>query len=845
MDIAATVAWVTFGQPWWLLGLVASAGPVALALAGRRRGRRIPTPAVVAQCLAVALAVAALAQPAAPIGPAAGEPFLLLIDASDSLRGQWPERAIALPAGAASERYYFAESLSRQRPIAGTDRTLAAPVLQMIAARARDRSLSAAVIASDGRFADDWAAMAEGVARGGAKLLIVPANAPPRDGRIVSVQARRGVGGRADRVELTVVVESNAPMKRRVEVTADDGATLDAQPVDLLPDIPAVRRAVVTIAPDAGGVLTARLAGEDPAQDQPDAFPENDRAAVLVLPEVGTIAAAGDAALLGPFLARAALPTKPMALRGLPDSPAHLAAFAAVVLLDPTGAALSSPQRKALAEYARAGGGIVMIGVGPHAAPSDREDPLNLALPLAPDPFQRRPLHLTVLLDRSASMGLPADALPGRAGQVKFDIASEAVLSLKDHLTARDALTVIAFANDAAPVYDSGPAAPDFVALTERLRKVRPVGTATRVTPALAEALQRPPTAGRTPMILVLSDLETESFDPAAWAEKIKQAKARLAVVTVGRRPEPGAPAPPLEELVKQTPEATYTQRADLAGLAEVFAGLVRRGRGEVVRRGPTPLKLVGPLFDTGLESLPDAEAVLLTAPRGERVDLLIASAGDEPIVARRTAGLGRTVSIALPIATDLNVAWSRTPQAAQLLAGAVKWAARPGADARFDGALGRGNGDVTATITARADGQSMDGLSLTARLAAGERLSEAALLQTAPGRYEGNLPHPPDGADRQLLPVAVDVVEADGAVRWRGQLPAEAPAEYREIGADAGALSRLAGLTGGHVVRAEDLPDLLAQVRRQRLTPLWPWLLGAALAVMLVEWCTTRVTRH
>jgi hypothetical protein len=33
--------------------------------------------------------------------------------------------------------------------------------------------------------------------------------------------------------------------------------------------------------------------------------------------------------------------------------------------------------------------------------------------------------------------------------------------------------------------------------------------------------------------------------------------------------------------------------------------------------------------------------------------------------------------------------------------------------------------------------------------------------------------------------------------------------------------------------------------MRARRLTDLWPWLLGGALAVMLGEWCLTRLTRR
>ena len=62
------------------------------------------------------------------------------------------------------------------------------------------------------------------------------------------------------------------------------------------------------------------------------------------------------------------------------------------------------------------------------------------------------------------------------------------------------------------------------------------------------------------------------------------------------------------------------------------------------------------------------------------------------------------------------------------------------------------------------------------------------------------------------------------------------APSSDR-TGINTEALANLAARTGGRVVTAEDLPRQLHQLHLDRRIDLWPWLLAAAVVVMLGEW--------
>jgi len=845
-EVIASVGWIVLARPHLLAALPLAAAPWVLARRARARGRRQSPVAVAAQCLALAAVVVALTGPRAALGGRARLGCLLAVDASGSVRGQVAPAAerlrAAVPSGVDVEEVFFAERLTR-RPTGPADRTAVGPALRMIASRAR-AGLPGAVLATDGRFTDErWPPAASAAAAAGAEVLIVPMNAPPPDARVAALSAGRAADGG---VRVVATVAANAGVRRTLVVTRTAGGgerrVLLRRALTLLPEAPATVRVADAPAADAAAEYEASLV-------EAEAVGENDSATVLVLPVRRRVAAVAADAALRRLLAGAGEPPSALSPAELPASPAALARYAAVVLVDATGEALSAEQRRALAGYVRAGGGLLLIGAGPHAVPADRDDPLNRVLPLTADPFRRRPLHLSVVLDRSASMGELTAPAPGRPRQVKFDLAAEAVVALKDHLTDRDALMVVTFAGKARRIYDSGSGPPDFADLRRRLDAVRPAGS-TRVTPALAEALKAPTPRGLTPMVLVLSDLETETFDPGGWARRLKAGRVRLAVVAVGRAP-PTAPAatapaapPPLARLTERLgADAWYVRRDRLAGLARVFADLVRRGRGSVLQEGPQAVRVVGPLFGTELEALGDLDGVILSAARGPAEVLARTAAGD-PLLARRRAGLGRTVALAAPLDGGHNRAWRASPATAKLLPSAVRWTARPEGDPRFHADLRRQDATLVIAVRAGEPGEPLNGLSLTAAcLPAGEAGGEGALTvpldQVAPGRYRGEASCP-SGA-----PAAVMVRGADGSAVWRGSAAATYPREYRRLGADREALRRLAELTGGRVVAADRLAGALTAATARRMTELWPWLIAFAAAIVLAEWCLARVTRR
>jgi len=817
-------ALIRLARPWGLIALVAAAIPVAIAILARRRGRHAGRFSVALQCLAIGVAGAALSCPEGRFGKRADAPWMVFRDVSASTRGQG-ERDLSWSPDLSVETYRFADAILAPQQAPAGEETRIGPVLRL--ARAQAGRAAGVVVATDGRFHDsEWAGQAEALGRIGLEVLVVPLDRPPRDARIAELRADRLPDGRC---ELRVTVSSNAVQRRRLEVargSGENGRLLERGLNLLNGDIATFRLTDPGAPADRSVTYHARLS-------QGDEFPENDAASAAAWP-VRTVAA---------VVARESVEVPPglgersgvRALRRVSpaDAPTTAAGwmdYAGVVLVDSGGTLLDDEQRAALAEYVRNGGGLVLVGAGPHAGPADREDPLNKTAALLVNPYERTPLKVIVVLDASGSMGEP-----GESARIKFDAAINAVMALKRHLTERDALAVITFSDEAKRVYDSGDGPPDFAALHDALAAVRPSGS-THVQPALIEATQAPSPAGLRGLVLLVSDLMAKEFDPQQIALRFRERKLSLAIVETR---SPGDSEPPGRSLEKLAAllNAPRVRRETLAGLAEIFARFLRDARGEALRRGKFSVTAAPELFGRPPGALPDLDAYLLAAPQREAE--VLARVGDDPILARRRVGLGRTVALAVPMDDPKsNRAWRASAQWEALLTAATRWVLAPEPDPRFTGTLRRTGGKFHVTVEATDSTGSMNLLELTAAAARGAEPAggeETPLLQTAPGRYEARI-------DTGTGPVALAVRDPGGRVVWRSAGASTCPPEFQGIGPDWGNLRRLAELTGGQILAVGALPEAGRDLHAQTYRPLWAYLLCAALGVMLLDWALTRV---
>jgi len=805
-----------------LLALSASAVPLLTAAWGRRRGKQAPAWAVTIQCLAVAMLALALTAPRLTGVGRSRLPWLALSDVSASTRVQ-SDTPLVLPEGTPVAHLDFAADLAQAGSVSDKTATNLAGPLRLAAAGIADRRFAGVVIRTDGQFTDDdWQAAARSLHQAGGPVAIVPLDSPPRDARLVDFTASRAGD---DTVALSVTTSANSPGRRTLTVRRDSPAPqiLLTRPLELLPGDVMTIRLDDHVAPASSAGYTAQLSAGDK-------FPENDEILTMILPRSQRVLYIWQGAALLSLAGHTELPVDSLAPADAPQTEVGLADYAAVILIDPAGDLLVPAQREAIARYVRSGGGLVLVGSGPRSSPADRDDPLNQVAALIANAYERTPLAVTVVLDASGSMAQPVQ------GQTPFLRASQAVLALRRYLTPQDSLQVITFSEEPLVTYDSNDGPADFSLLDQALRRVEPAGP-THAGPALTLAAAQSPQPRRRRLIILVSDLMTQPFDQSAAAHAVRHANASLAVVAIGSASQdPGAALLAALAAAVDAPLVRLQPDADLSKLAELFGRFIRRNRGSDIRRDAFgPLDLSSLPGAAGL-ALPPPDAYIPSAANGPDVEVYAEIDGD-PILALRRAGLGRSASLALPLAGEDNLPFRQSPRAAELLTLLVDWSLRPAGDPRFIGQVTQDQGQILLAIDAAEQGVPINGLELTAAMLApsGERITRP-MQQVAPGGYELRLP-----AARQAT--SLQVARADGTVIWRQAVVARCPREFDAIGPAWHNLRLLAQLTAGRLA-APGQVVLSEQLLPRDEVSLSPALLTAGLALMLIEWAAARPRR-
>jgi Mg-chelatase subunit ChlD len=808
LDISLRLA-----EPWGLAALLLAVVPLLLARQARRRHRRLRGSGVALQCLALAAVAVAVAQPQLA-GREGRRPWLVLRDVSASLRTQ-TDRPLDAPRDIELRERHFAAGLlpAEASDLAPLDRSATdiAPALQLAAAQANE--LAGVVILTDGQFTRPWQAAAKNLQATGLDVMLIGLDAPPLDARLSRADLRQT---ESDAAELSLTLAANGTTRRTLSVYAGADATgpplvqrelslTSGSPLTEHIELPAPQR-------QAAELYRAVLS---PA----DAVPENDRTAAVVPRPAGAIGV-----LTSPAISSADLQTL------LPDPPGPVERLAAdgltaaqlpdlrALLLLPQSAELPTSAQQTLGDYARSGGAVVMLTTGPHASPADLNAPLNQVAALVPNLFERAPLELVLVLDASGSM---AQAAASDAGpRVKFDLAANAALALRRHLTPRDRLRVIAFAETGQSIYSSDPTGPDFGLLADALRQVRPAGP-THVAPALQQAAAAPPAGNRQGLVLVLSDLETRAFNIAPLANIFRERGWQLAVIQTGRQSDSPTPSP-LERLADRI-NGMLLYRPDLAGLSELFGSLVRRGRGPGVREAPLDVQTAeGWAMLTALGD--SARLVLTEAPAETEV---LARADGDPLLGRRRVGLGEVWT--LPLASlPAGQADALSQAIAEILRRVP--AGNPAWDLRADWE----QASLSITLQAQPQTSNAQGRSLVAEVLPLTPQAEARSLelpQMGLGRYQAALPLQVDAAGV----VVRDAVTGERLASTSAARPY--PSEFARLGANREVLREFAAALGARQVSLDDAPALMLARAGQDERALWPWLLAGGLGAMLLQW--------
>lgn len=831
----------------WLLLLLP-----AVALLWRWRGMRVAPLALALRLLSMAALVLALADPLRAAAPPPAEPTVVLVDQSDSLpettRAALRAQAEGLArSGGAQVIYVGAGVVSGPQRPPGPDEPLTLPdpsasdlAAGLRAARALLPGGGRVVLLSDGLA--DGGALAEArlAAEAGVTVDVVPVAPVARpEVQITRVSAPRSLRvGEEFPVEIgvrhTPPAGAAAPVAGRLRLWEGE-VLLGEEQVLLAPGDELFTFRHTARAP---GVVRLRAELE---LAEGDTYVQNNLGAATAVvnppPRVLVVAQRPeDGALVADALARQGVETRRVSPAELPSDLAALDAFDGIVLLDVPAASLSLDQMAGVREFVRSEGrGLVAVGGrNSYTLGAYRDTPLEEALPVTLEPPprpQRGEIALLLIVDRSASM-------TAALGVSKFDMAKEAAILATESLRPEDRIGILSF--DTATLWvvefrQVGDAA-SLAAIQQAVTNL-PSGGGTDIEAALATGL--PPLAQQPTGVrhaVLLTDGRSFSNDFGSYQRLVERARAAeitLSTIAIGEDSDTVL----LEQLARWGGGRYYyaDQPEDIPRLTLLESEIARA---DPVVEGDLRASLSRPhpiVRDFAPVELPGLQGYVAVTPRDE-AEVVLRSPEDDPLLAVWQYGLGRAVAWTPSVGEPWAAEWTRWAGFERFWAQAVRYTLpEPDSGPLQVQVEPRPGGARLVVDAVQPGGAPLDLAVVNARVTLPDGTQRSFdVRQTAPGRYTQDLTLPNPGA--YVISV---VMLSDGALQQRdvGYVQPVAP-EYRQQADPAAARALLEGIaaaTGGQVLDelapGEDAPPAAADGEG-----FWPWLLGLALALWVLE---------
>lgn len=860
------------------------------------RGMRTVPSSLLLRLLSVALVILALANPTLGEEVQTTGPLVILVDQSDSLtpQGQAAARAdagalaqrLAAEASAANEPprriavLWFGGHVVAPGPRAITGQSVAAsdPNLQaalnpagsnLAAALRRARELLAAgggtnagtaladggrvVLLSDGMpTAGDALAEAQLAAAAGLTIDTVPlARAAESELRVVSVRVPDTLHVGEEYTANIVVnrtdpFNSGGPVETTLRLWAGE-QLLGEELVTLDPGDNSFSFTGLAISPG-----TVRLRAE--IDGGPDAFAQNNRASatahVAPAPRVLLVEGRpGGASELSAALWNGGIETETIPASSIPTRLSSLAGFDGMVLIDVSANDLSLGQMSSVQEFVRSEGrGLVVTGGTSSFGLGAYDDtPLEAVLPVdmdAPPRPERADVALLLIIDRSASMDTAI-------GVSKFDMAKEAAILATESLQTQDTIGVLSFDTGQSwtvPFQQIGQG----IGLKQIQDNIAtlPTGGGTNIYEALFVGLTglQGQTASTRHVVLLTDGRSFNSDDRTAYRQLAEAALAQditISTIAIGFDSDTEllddiatwgggryyfADRP--EDIPKLTLQESEIARSDPSVEGGFQADLAT----------PHPL-----LRDFAPASLPQLGGYVATTP-DEQADVVLRSPEDDPVLVAWQYGLGRAVAWTPSVAAPWADNWPGWNDFSRFWAQLVRYTL-PEADSGpiQVQTVPQPDGVRLVVDAFESSGAPLDLANTTAQITLPDGAERRITLrQVAPGRYAEDLRLPGAGAygigvtvERQGTAYQVDTGYVEPTSREYLPPAAGAPDEALQ---GRPLLEAIAATTGGRVLDPATVLAPVAPTPPQGNAPhdplryAWMWLLGAALALWLLE---------
>lgn len=508
--------------------------------------------------------------------------------------------------------------------------------------------------------------------------------------------------------------------------------------------------------------------------------------------------------------------------------------YDAMVLVNLPATAFSLDQMKTIQAYVQnLGGGLLTIGGENSYSLGDyAKTPLADVLPVTmniPGKRDRGSVSMMLIIDKSGSMDMREE------GVTKMQMAREAAQLSLDSLDPTDYIGVVVFDTQPRTVLPSrllGVGA-QVDQVKDRIRSIEASG-GTEIFPALDMGFKAiRDTPGKYKHIILLTDGRSlSSADYDRLIAQMRQEAVTLSTIAIGSDSDTQL----MEELAKQG-EGRYYYVDRARDVPKVTTKEAKIASGSPIVEGDIQPKVLAPspiMRGIAPASLPPLGGyVVATAKESAQTVLAPDEVRADPILAQWQYGLGRSVAWTSDMKPKWSGAWLGWGDFKKLWTQAVRWVMPAPSDPNLQTSVALDGTNVVVRVdNVDDDGSFRDGQDLRVDIL-GEslQLSGQPMRQVAPGRYELAVPVDEQG----VYSVDVSQIENGRIIRTESTgFVVPYPAEYRFFGVDENFLGRVAGITGGKIIRdprgAWSTDGVKFQ--GQDWTPLWPWLLGAALVL-------------
>jgi Ca-activated chloride channel homolog len=500
----------------------------------------------------------------------------------------------------------------------------------------------------------------------------------------------------------------------------------------------------------------------------------------------------------------------------LPSGPESFAQYDLIILSNVPASALPEARLKALRAYVHndRGGMIVVGGDQSFTVGGYRHTALEEMLPViseAQRDHPKRTLAMVLVVDISGSMN---DTIAGNAKVRNIDLAKEALRSAVEQLGPKDQVGVLVFEDRSRWIWPLA-AATDKRKIIDKINTIQAEGS-TNMYPPLEQAyLALRESFADLKHIIVMTDGLGEPGDFNGLAEKIAAAGITMTTVGVGDEPAHG-----FLKSIADKAKGRSVFFSDASKAPDFFKNETRVAAKTGITEEPFFPQVVHAtqaLRGLDLTHAPALLGYVETQARPES-QVVLASKTGEPILAEWRYGGGDVATFTSDIQSRWAAPWLKWPSFGKFWAQLVRQTMRRELPNTLrlvaDASDGRLHFMLDATDRA---GRFIDNAAASVAAAGSDgRISTTNLTQTAPGRYEGS------------LAAGLGTFWLEGEVSSKGKL--------------------IDSVQGGTVVVR--MPETTAKVEgsiqpvektASRSVFLWPWLLGAALFVLVLDLAVRR----